>query len=134
MVKGYRDLEVWRRSHLFVLRIYQATGLFPKEERFGLVSQLRRAAYSVPANIAEGFGRRHTRELLQALAIANGSLEELRYFLLLGKDLHYTSTETYAELEREAHALGQMLTALARSLKKRAEVGVGVSARNTGHG
>lgn len=99
----------------------QLRARFPKTKRFGIVSQLRRAAYSVPANIAEGFDRRHTRELLQALAVANGSLEELRYFLLLGKDLRYINEQAHEALERDAQAVAQMLAALVRSLKVRAE-------------
>jgi four helix bundle protein len=76
-VKSFRDLEVWKKSHQLVLEIYRMTSTFPKDERFGIISQLRRAAYSIPANMAEGFGRRSTKELLQFLAISNGSIEEV---------------------------------------------------------
>ena len=133
MLKSFRDLEVWQRSHRLVLDIYRATNLFPKEERFGVVSQLRRAAYSIPANIAEGFGRRSTKELLQCLAIANGSLEETRYFILLSFDLGYLPKEHFQDLENELNAVAQMMSALSRSLKSRMADGVG-SARATGHG
>src|SRR5207249_922227 len=91
MIKTFCDLEVWRKAHRVVLDVYKLTNPFPKSERFGVVSQLRRAAYSIPANIAEGFGRRSTKELLHFLAVSNGSLEELRYFLLLSRDLCYLS-------------------------------------------
>jgi four helix bundle protein len=85
MLKTFRELEVWQKSHQLVLEIYRITRTFPQDERFGIVSQLRRATYSIPANIAEGFGRRSTKELIQCLAIANGSLEEVRYFVLLSQ-------------------------------------------------
>jgi four helix bundle protein len=136
MVKGYRDLEVWKKAHRLVLDVYQVTSQFPNTERFGIVSQLRRAAYSIPANVAEGFGRRSTKELLQAIAIANGSLEELRYFLLLGKDLSYIAQERYEMLEQEAKSVAQMLAALTRSLRSRLESATARSSlpRNTGHG
>jgi len=133
MIKGYRDLEVWNRAHKLVLSVYGVTWRVSQRERFGVVSQLRRAACSVPANIAEGFGRRHTKELLQALAVANGSLEELHYFLLLSKDLNYLSEGTHEALERDARAIAQMLAALARSLKARAESRSQLLARNTEH-
>jgi four helix bundle protein len=72
LVKGYRDLELWKKAHKFVLRVYDVTSQFPDTEKFGIVSQVRPAAYSIPSNIAEGFGRRSTKELLQMLAIAMG--------------------------------------------------------------
>lgn len=133
MLKSFRDLEVWQKSHSMVLNIYRATSLFPKEERFGVTSQLRRAAYSIPANIAEGFGRRSTKELLQCLAIANGSLEETRYFILLSFDLGYLPKEQFQNLHDQLKAIAQMISALNRSLKSRMADGVGV-ARVTGHG
>ena len=86
MIKGFQDLEVWRKAHKLVLEIYKLTNMFPRGEQFGIVSQLRRAAYSIPANLAEGYGRRSTKEFLQFVAIANGSAEELRYFLILSRD------------------------------------------------
>lgn len=89
MLKSFKELEVWQKAHRLVLEIYRVTSSFPKEERFGIVSQLRRAAYSIPANIAEGFGPRSTKELLQCLAIANGSSEEVRHFILLSSDLNF---------------------------------------------
>jgi four helix bundle protein len=136
MVKSFRDLELWKRANAVVLKIYRATNSFPKREQFGIVSQLRRAAYSIPANIAEGYGRRSTKELLQFLSVANGSLEELRYFLELSRDLHYLSPVHFLNLEEDLKAVGQMLEALAQSVKRRltlANVGVS-SSRDTGHG
>jgi four helix bundle protein len=78
MLKRFKELQVWQKSHQPVLEIYRLTSTFPKEERYGIVSQLRPAAYSIPANIAEGFGRRSAKELIQCLGIANGSLEGVR--------------------------------------------------------
>jgi four helix bundle protein len=127
MLKNYRDLEVWNRAHAVVLQVYNLTNPFPRSEQFGIVSQLRRAAYSIPANIAEGFGRRSTRELLQFISIANGSLEELRYFLLLSRDLRYLSPVDLANLEKELKAIAQMLEALARSLRQRIASATGQS-------
>ena len=119
VIKGFRDLEVWRKAHKLVLEVYKLTNGFPQNERFGIVSQLRRAAYSIPANLAEGYGRRSTKEFLQFLAIANGSAEELRYFLILSSDLRYISPGDQAKLESEITGTVQMLAALSRSLKLR---------------
>jgi four helix bundle protein len=136
MIKSFRDLELWKRAQAVVLEVYRVTNMFPRREQFGVVSQLRRAAYSIPANIAEGYGRRSTKELLQFLSVANGSLEELRYFLELSRDLRYLAPSDFVNLEKELRAVAQMLEALAQSLKRRlalASVGVS-SSRNTGHG
>src|SRR5258708_21167781 len=119
MVTGFRDLELWKRAHRVVLEVYRVTNPFPRSEQFGVVSQLRRAVYSIPANMAEGFGRKSTRELLQFLAVANGSLEELRYFLLLSRDLRYLSPVDFEKLEMDLKAVAQMLTALRKSLENR---------------
>ena len=119
MLKSFRELEVWQKAHALVLDTYRVTEPFPQRERFGIVAQIRRSAASVPANIAEGFGRRTTKELLQCLAIANGSLEETRYFLILSSDLKYLSVVDFERLDRQCEAVGQMLGALARSLRNR---------------
>jgi four helix bundle protein len=135
MIKGFRDLEVWQKAHKLALEIYRLTNLFPRSEQFGMVSQLRRAAYSVPSNLAEGYGRRSTRELLQFIAISNGSAEELRYFVILSKDLRYISPQDEIRLDHEITGIVQMLAALSRSLKGRSgEVAAPPSLRVTGHG
>lgn len=139
MLKSFRELEVWQKAHALALEIYRLTDQFPDRERFGVVAQLRRAATSVPANIAEGFGRRTTKELLQSLAIANGSLEEIRYFLILSNDLHYLSGDIRERLEHQCDSVAQMLNALGRSLRNRSQVLHGPrsarhGARNTEHG
>jgi four helix bundle protein len=139
MLRSFRELEVWQKAHALVLDVYRVTETFPDRERFGIVGQLRRAATSIPANIAEGFGRRTTKELLQSLTISNGSLEETRYFLILSSDLKYMSTGDYDRLNRQCDSVAQMLSALARSLKNRSGIshgtpGTGHGPRITGHG
>ena len=84
---GYKELKVWQKSHELTLEIYQLTKIYPDEEKFGLISQMRRAAFSVPSNIVEGHSRRSQKEFKQFLTIARGSVDELNYFLLLSKDL-----------------------------------------------
>ena len=133
MLKSFQELEVWQKAHRLVLEIYRLTYSFPKEERFGIVSQLRRAAYSIPANIAEGFGRRSTKELLQCLAIANGSLEEVRYFIILSSDLNYLPKGDVDKLQQQLDSVAQMISALSRALRRKMANGVG-TARDTGHG
>jgi four helix bundle protein len=100
----FEDLIVWQKSHALVLAVYKATAKFPKEEMYGLVSQMRRAAVSVPANIAEGFKRRGRTDKARVLNIAQGSLEELRYYFLLSGDLGYVhggpEGEQMAEVSR----------------------------------
>jgi four helix bundle protein len=86
---SFKDLVVWQKSHLLALKVYRVSARYPKTELYGLVSQMRRAAVSVPANIAEGFKRASRPDKARLLNVAQGSLEELRYFLLLAKDLDY---------------------------------------------
>lgn len=85
----WKDLKVWQKAHALVLDVYKVTKEFPKEEMFGLASQLRRSAASIPANIVEGQSRNTTKEYLQFLYNARGSIEETRYHLLLSKELDY---------------------------------------------
>src|SRR2546425_3973618 len=90
--RSFRDLLVWRKAHAFVLAVYQFTAAFPKPETYGLSLQMRRAAVSIPANIAEGFRRRGKADKARFMNIAEGSLEESRYYLLLARDLQYGDT------------------------------------------
>ena len=92
MLKNYKELKVWQRGYRLCFEIYQLTGNFPQEEKYGLTSQIRRAAISVPSNIAEGYGRKTTKEYLQALYIAYGSLCELETQIMLAGDLKYLRT------------------------------------------
>jgi four helix bundle protein len=90
--RTFQDLVVWQKAHQFVLRAYELSADFPKHELYGLTSQLRRAAVSIPANIAEGFKRAGRSDKARMLNIAQGSLEECRYYLILAADLNYGST------------------------------------------
>src|SRR5512146_216647 len=92
--KTFRDLLVWQRAHQFVLSIYGFTAGFPREEQYGLSIQLRRAVVSVPANIAEGFRKRGKADKARFMNMAEGSIEEVRYYLILANDLHYGETNT----------------------------------------
>ena len=91
--RSFEDLLVWQKSHDFVLEIYKLTSLLPKEELFGLVSQMRRAAVSIPANIAEGFRRSGKQDKLRFFNIAKASIEEVKYYLILAEDLKYAETQ-----------------------------------------
>ena len=91
--RTFQDLLVWQKAHRFVLEAYAFTTTFPKPETYGLAQQMRRAAVSIPANIAEGFRRRGRPDKVRFLNIAEGSVEECRYFLILAKDLGYGDTQ-----------------------------------------
>jgi len=116
-IKSFEDLEVWRKAHELTLLSYRLTRAFPPDERFGLISQLRRASSSVAANIAEGYGRRTTKELLRSLRIANGEAEETRYFSLLSKDLSYMNAQELDTVNQLCRSVSQLLSALGRSLQ-----------------
>ena len=103
--KKFEDLVVWKKSHQFVLQAYLYTAQFPKTETFGLVSQFRRAAVSIPANIAEGYKKKSTLDKMRFLNIAQGSLEECRYYLILARDLNYGSNQKLMEMLEEASRL-----------------------------
>jgi four helix bundle protein len=111
--RSFQDLIVWRKAHGLVLAIYTLTGAFPKQETYGLSLQMRRAAVSVAANIAEGFRRRGKRDKARFLNMAEGSLEETRYFLILASDLGYADT---AALIRTLEEASRMLTAYSAAI------------------
>lgn len=90
--KSFRDLQVWQKAHRFVIEIYALTAAFPKQETYRLSSQLRRSAVSIPANIAEGFRRRGKLDKARFMNVAEGSIEESRYYLILANDLGYGDT------------------------------------------
>jgi len=116
-VKDYRDLEVWQRSHKLVLFVYAVTRQFPKDEQFGITSQLRRARASIPANLAEGCGRDSDAELKRFIDIAHGSAAETEYFLRLAHDLGIMSAaEPYPAADKIAQ-IKRMLGAFSRKLK-----------------
>src|SRR5215813_3098810 len=110
--RSFRDLMVWQKAHEFVLTVYQLTGSFPDREKFGLSHQMRRAAVSIAANISEGFGKRSRAEKARFLNIAEGSLEESRYYLILAHDLGYGQTESLMDTLEEA---SRLLNAYARA-------------------
>jgi four helix bundle protein len=110
-------LKVWERSHHLALVVYTATRAFPKEELYGLTSQIRRACASIPANIAEGCGRSGSAELARFLHIALGSASELDYHLLLARDLQFLTSTTHQELESEVTEVRRMLNSLIQKLR-----------------
>lgn len=111
--QAFEDLIVWQKAHAFVLGVYKASRSFPREETYGLTAQLRRAAISVPANIAEGFKRRGRPDKARHMNIAQGSLEEARYYLRLAEDLGYGSDEA---LRADALEVARLLASYARPL------------------
>jgi len=115
--KTVEDLEVFGLAHRLTLRIYEITRRFPREEQFGMVAQLRRGASSVCANLAEGAGRLNRPEYRQFVGIAKGSVAEVSYHLLLGRDLRYLSPTEYRELRGDYDRVGQMLTKLSQALQ-----------------
>lgn len=115
----WKDLAVWQKAHALVLTTYRVTRSFPDEEKFRLTNQLCRAAASVPANIVEGNARQSTKEYIQFLCIARGSLEETRYYAILAKDLEYLAQTDYDKFESESESISRMLNALVRVLRKR---------------
>jgi len=115
-MKDFRDLKVWEKSHELTLACYAATTDFPKEEIFGLVSQIRRSASSIPANIAEGCGRRGNAELHRFLQMAMGSASELEYHLLLSRDLNFLKLVDYEALQGRVTEVKRMLASLIRKV------------------
>src|SRR5213595_1073459 len=103
--RTFQDLVVWRKAHELVLAVYSLTAGFPKEETYGLALQMRRAAVSIPANIAEGFRRRGKADKARFMNMAEGSVEECRYYLILAKDLGYGDTERIAASLQEVSRL-----------------------------
>ena len=114
---SFRQLKAWQEAHELVLKVYQVTKGFPADERFGLVVQMRRAAVSVPANIAEGFKRRGIQDKVRFYNIAEGSLEEVKYFLILSQDLEYISSD--GDLMSQAETVGRLLSGLITSTERR---------------
>jgi four helix bundle protein len=115
-IQSYRELDVWKKSMALAKQAYVTTRPFPKEETYGLTSQLRRAASSIPANIAEGRTRGGRKEFIYFLNIANGSLAELETHLLLAQDLEYCSSETTNAILACCTEVGRMLNAMIRAL------------------
>ena len=115
-VKDFRDLQVWQKAHQLTLMVYRLTASFPRDERYGLTSQLRRSSSSIAANLAEGCGRNGDAELARFCSIAMGSASELDYHLLLARDLKLLKVPDYAELARQTTEVKRMLTGFQQKL------------------
>jgi four helix bundle protein len=118
MLKNYKELKVWQKAYQLCIEVYRVTKTFPKEEVYGLTSQIRRAAVSVPSNIAEGYGRRTAGEYIQALYVAYGSNCELETQILLSGDLGFVRSENLDRLKNGLGDVERLLKALIRSLEK----------------
>jgi|SRR6185369_7455744 len=118
-IQSFTDLNAWQEAHKLVLMVYETTKAFPKEEMFGLTSQIRRAAVSVSANIAEGFSRNSAKEKLQFYAMSLGSLTEVQSHLLIARDLKYTTTENFVKLNDQANIVNRLIHGLMRTAQTR---------------
>ena len=116
-MKNFRNLVVWQKAHQLTLNSYKSTARFPKEEIYGLTSQIRRCSASIAANIAEGCGKRGNTEFQRFLTIATGSASELEYHFLLAKDLGYLAGEQYGNLEHGVTEVKRMLAGLIRKIE-----------------
>lgn len=116
-MKDFRDLQIWEKGHQLARAVYQATGSFPKEELYGLTSQLRRASASIPTNIAEGCGRQGDADFARFLQMAMGSASETDYLLILAKDLQFLKLKSYQELAEEITTLKKMLNSFLQKLR-----------------
>jgi len=114
--QSFTDLRMWQKAHLFVLEIYQITENFPKNELFGIVSQFRKAAVSIPANEAEGYKRKGKLEKLRFFNISQGSVEECRYYIILSKDLKYINEQNYIHLMEKLEDASKSLNSYCKTL------------------
>ncbi len=119
-MQNFKELVLWKEAHGFTLQIYTATGKFPKEELFGLTSQIRRATVSIAANIAEGCGRHSSKDFAHFLQISLGSINETDYMILLAKDLNYISENQFTDLAEKANKLRAMSIRLIEKVRKNA--------------
>ena len=110
----YTDLDVWKQARILASVIYEITGSYPKSEQFGIISQIRRCAISVPSNIAEGCGRQHTKETIQFLNISRGSLYELETQLYISKDLKFINEEQLNNCLQQIESLGKLINGFIR--------------------
>ncbi|HVS21904.1 MAG TPA: four helix bundle protein [Pyrinomonadaceae bacterium] len=117
MLKSYRELNVWQKGINLVVESYRFSAAFPKAEVYGLTSQIRRAAVSIPANIAEGYGRGSRKEYLQFLIVAQGSLKELETHFIIAERLRYATQAQSQRLLTQTDEIGRMLGSLIRKLK-----------------
>ena len=118
-MRPHEKLDVWKMSVDMVVKVYECTKTFPSEEKFGLTSQIRRAAVSIPANIAEGAGRQYDREFIQFLSIAQGSSSELETELLIAQRLGYFDENIYRQMYEEVNTIARMIVGLTNHVKSR---------------
>ncbi len=119
-MKSFRDLKVWQKAHHMVLDVYEMTRTFPREERYGLTQQMRRAASSVPTNIVEGFKRRSDKEFAYFLNLADASLEETKYHVMLARDLGYLKEVEHGAVSALCDEVGRMLYGFQKVLSRHA--------------
>lgn len=117
MIQSFHEIKAWQKAHELVLLAYKYTDTFPKREDFCLIPQIRRASISVPSNIAEGFRRRSNKESLHFYSIAMGSLDEVKYQMLLARDLKYISVDEYNTFVALADEVGKTLNGWIKSQK-----------------
>lgn len=117
-MRDFREIKVWAKAHSLTLQIYKATATFPREEIYGLTSQMRRSSASIPANIAEGFGRGGNTELARFLQIAMGSASEVEYHVLLARDLNLLTQKIYDDLEGRIVEVKRMLASLLLKVRR----------------
>ena len=116
-MKDFRDIKVWNKAHNLTIKIYKVTESFPREEVFGLISQIRRSAVSIPTNIAEGCGRNTDTELARFMEIASGSASELDYLLMLVRDLDLIDEAQYTEISADVTEIRKMLTTFIKTVR-----------------
>jgi four helix bundle protein len=119
MLKNFKELKVWQKSYKLCLKVYKITKKFPKTEVYSFTSQMRRAALSIPCNIAEGYGRKTTPDYLRFLYMSYGSICELETQTLLAGDLKYIETESLSELQSDLGEVERMLKALIKSIERK---------------
>jgi len=119
MLKSFKELKVWQKSYKLCLKVYKITKKFPKTEVYSFTSQMRRAALSIPCNIAEGYGRKTTPDYLRFLYMSYGSICELETQILLAGDLEYIETESLSELQSDIGEVERMLKALIKSIERK---------------
>ena len=123
-MRNFRDIQVWHKAHNLTLKVYKVTKSFPREETYGLTSQMRRASYSIPTNIAEGCGRDSNIELGRFFTIAMGSASELEYTLLLSRDIGYVKGKDYEDLNAAVTEIKRMLATYLKKIRTSSKKGV----------
>ena len=116
---SFKDILAWQKAHEFVIKVYKTTKTFPEWERYGLCSQFQRAAVSIPANIAEGYKRLGTADRLHFMNIAQASLEECRYYILLAKDIDYINAHTQEVLDTSIEEVSRLLNGYCKGITQR---------------